>query len=114
VSEVVQFEISWDQAEDLPLQFANQFAVQWGSGAGADQVPDGIYLTVGTIAPPIFTGTPEQIQRQLDKHSKSVPVRPLIRLVISAERAEELVALLQTTLKQLENRGDKPAEKVTS
>jgi hypothetical protein len=113
VREQWQFEIDWAPANDLPVQFANQFAVQAGSAATAELIPDGIYVTVGFIAPPLFVGTPEQIERQMDAHPQTVPVSPLIKLVMSKERAQELVAALQTTIQQFEDSTRKRQEAVS-
>jgi hypothetical protein len=112
VTDQWQFEVDWGPGSDLPVQFANQFAVQPGPAAGAQQVPDGIYVTVASIAPPIFVGTPEQVQRQASEHPKTLPVRPLIKFAMSKERAQELVAVLLTTIQQLEDAENKSEQTV--
>jgi len=98
--EPVSFEPDWSSAEPLPLVPVNQFVTQLGPAAGAQQVPDGIYLTLGTAAPPIFLGSPQRVAQQTSEYGSQVHVAAVARLVLTRERAQEMASLLMTAVSQ--------------
>jgi len=93
------FRLSWDQAEDLRPQFANQFVSQLGGKVGGSNLPEGIFLTFGVVAPPIIVGDPEE---QLQRLKGVVKVQPVVKLLLTREHLGELLQLLETTARQFD------------
>lgn len=92
-------EVEWGNVADVGPTFVNQVIATLGVPAGEASVPDSINLIFGHAAAPLFTGTPEQIHAKVDA-LQSVLVRPVARLVMSRERAEELLQVLAQTVSQ--------------
>lgn len=86
--------ITFESVGDLPILLANAFSIQ-ASGDGS------FVFTIAQAAPPIFTGNPDEQQRQLAQ-IKSINGRVLARLVITPAKMKELVDLLQGTLQTYE------------
>ena len=71
--------------------------------------PDGIYLAAGHVAPPTLLGTPEEIEKHLDDLGNELPVRVHAHVVISRDRAQELVQLLVETIAKYDAAAGRPA-----
>ena len=82
--------ITVEGADDLPILYANAFYVN-SSGDGI------VVLTAAQAAPPIFVGTPEEQQQQLQR-LETISGKPLVRIAMSAVKVAELVAILQEAL----------------
>jgi hypothetical protein len=82
----------WRDIEQ-PAHPANQFAATFGLPA-SDGKPDTIYLRIGHAEPPFITGTPDQIQEQLDA-LPTVPIDILGKYSLTRTRLKELIDVLQ-------------------
>lgn len=94
------FEPDWTSVDLLAIHPVNQFVTQVGPASGKSSVPDGIYLALGTAAPPIFLGTPERVAAQVRDYGPRVPVTAVARLVLTRERAAELASALLAAVTQ--------------
>ncbi len=84
-AEMVSESVRYVGIESMPVQFANQFAVQ------PDQ--DGIVLTIGQATSSIAVGGEETSQQQVQALAH-VPVRTLARIFLPPARVRELAKLL--------------------
>jgi hypothetical protein len=82
--------VEWPGLDDLPILSASCFA-------GSIVAPGEIYLAIGQFAPPIFPGTREEQAERL-QGLDVLTARPLVRLMLSPQRAKELIQLLQAAL----------------
>ncbi|MFF6887590.1 hypothetical protein ACFY9F_30895 [Streptomyces sp. NPDC012421] len=80
---------------DQPARPANQFIVTVGLPTSQGR-PDEIYLAFGQVEPPMLTGSPAQMEEQL-RTLGSLPVETLGRYVVSRDRLQELIDVLQRT-----------------
>lgn len=98
-TEDVAVDIDWSSANAAPVEVASHFAVQLGTATGAPDHPrpDGVYLVVGHVAPPVAIGTPEAIRKQLEKLNNQMPVTVHGRYFMTRERLAELIQLLTAT-----------------
>lgn len=84
----------------MPASHVNQFVAQIGSPT-QDGPPDGIYLVVGHVAPPILLGAPEEIKAHLeDLTANGIEPEVFAKLHFSRARAVELIKVLQTTVER--------------
>ncbi len=85
--------VDWAGASDKPLLHVNQFAAQTGVPA-RDGIPDGLYLLLGSVAPPLIFGkTNAEYQREIEALG-SVPVTIHGRFHLSRARLSELIDVL--------------------
>lgn len=98
----VQVPVVWVGAEELPVQFVNQFV-------GVVQ-PGEIFLTLGTIVPPAIIGDTLEERREQAEAIQFVQVQPVARVALTPARLRELIGVLQTTLANYEKleQGAKP------
>jgi hypothetical protein len=94
------FRLSWDLARGLQPQFANQFVTQVGGKVSGSNIPEGIFLTAGVVAPPIIIG--DHPEEEIDRLKGVVEVQPVVKLLLTREHAGELSELLQTALRQFD------------
>lgn len=88
--------VVWSSPEDVPILFANTFVCQF------EQTLDSFILTVGQLTPPALIGaTPEELREQVENIAY-VPVTPVARFGLTTARLQELIALLQANLDQME------------
>lgn len=85
----LELESAWIGADDLPVNFANAFAITVG--------PNAIFLNLGSQVPPAIEseGDLERL-RSLGY----LPVKPIARVAISPQGLDELIQGLQNTRKQ--------------
>ena len=83
--EQVQRPIVFVGEADRTFDQANVFVLQ--------NQPDGVYLTIGQIQPPMLLGTQEEV-RKLVQELSYVPVKVVAKLVMTEKRARELRDLL--------------------
>lgn len=91
--EPIQVEAQWVDIDQVPLLAANQMLAQVNLGE--------VFLTFGQIAPPPFLGTPEQQKEQAQTFAEQgaiLPIRPVARVFMTAERLREMVEVLNDTL----------------
>jgi hypothetical protein len=77
----------WVELEETPILLANAFLIQ--------HEPHEFVFTLGQAAAPLV-GTPDLIVEP----DGPVPIHTLARFGLTRERAEELIALLRTTLEE--------------
>lgn len=99
VPEPREIAAEWEDLRTLDLVFVNQILATLGLEAGNPSVPDSITLTFGQAMQPILLGSPEVVARKIAE-LHSIPVKPVARVAMSRERAEELMQVLAKTLAQ--------------
>lgn len=93
--------VNWAAAADLPIQVANVFAVQ--------HTLDGVILTIGQVAEPIFPGNPEEQQSARDQ-IQELPAHGLIRVLMTQERTMEMLnSIAQVMMLLIESGRASPA-----
>ncbi|MEV7970026.1 hypothetical protein AB0O34_29175 [Sphaerisporangium sp. NPDC088356] len=89
--------VDWSAANGVPITHVNQFVVQPGpptAGAG----PDGVYLMLGSIPPPMIPMDAEGQKRALELlKATGLKVAVHGRFQMSRERLDELMQVLQQT-----------------
>jgi hypothetical protein len=89
--------LDWGEAYDAPRAHVNQFLGQVGVPL-ADGTPDGVWLVLGSVSPPIVVGAdPEARQRQIDALKGTARVTVHGRFQMSRARLDELIGVLQET-----------------
>lgn len=86
--------VVWEEPEGA-AQPCNQFAVTLGLPTQAG-VPEAVYLTVGSVEPPLLFGTEEDMRQQLESTEGKLMVKPLGRYVLTRGRIDELIKVLQS------------------
>lgn len=89
----------WSAFEGMPVAWVNQLAAQVGPAAGDERRPDSIALFFGHAEAPLLTGSQEEIRAQVAGLA-TVRVQPAAKIVMSRERAEELLRIIASTLGQ--------------
>ena len=92
-----QVAVVWPGADGLPVQMVNQFIAQLGapSGlAGSASAPEGVYLLLGTVAPPLVIGVDAAAQAAAMAKIKSVHVQPAGRFFLTRDHAANLASVL--------------------
>lgn len=77
--------VVWAGLDDIPIMFANQFAIQ---GDGSE-----LLLTVGQLVPPMLLGSDDERRQQAETISY-VPIKTICRVSLTAERLDELIDVL--------------------
>lgn len=90
---------SWVGPEEVPIQFANQFL-------GQVQPPGEIIVSVGQIAPPAITGTPQEQVQQLQGWP-FVPIKVIGRYGLTRARAVEFRDLLTRIIEAYDERSER-------
>lgn len=83
---VTEVRVNWDAVEALAATAVNQFMAQVGLPAGKPPVPDGIYIGIGSVQPPVVLDDEERRRKMATM--TSVDVAPVIKLYMSRERAQ--------------------------
>ncbi|MFG3051863.1 hypothetical protein ACGFZP_13060 [Kitasatospora sp. NPDC048239] len=89
-----KFRLVWEDPAG-PAQPTNQFAVALGV-PNASGRPDSIYLTMGILEPPLLFGSDEEIVERLAESGHKLPVKPLGRFVLTRDRIQELIKILES------------------
>lgn len=97
----VALEPDWSTARDVPVSVANVFVAQL-AGVSRSGRPDGIYLVSGHAAPPLLLGSPESIRKALAALDGRLPVDVVSQVFLTRDRVQELVELLQDTIKKFD------------
>jgi len=97
--------VDWSPIQEMDLALANTFVTQLGlpGGIGPRKLPDGILLYVGRLDPPFFLDDAEAAKVRFIESGSVLPVRPLAKLLISRERAIELMQVLESAVTQYDN-----------
>ena len=89
----VEFRLSWASAEDMPILMADQLLLQSTGGV--------ILMTVGQVAFPAVLGADDPRGRELEKRGE-LPIRPLIRVALTAKSAADFVKAFAEFAERLE------------
>lgn len=94
--EIVAVPVRWN-LEGVPTLFANQWLATLGPPT-ADGVPDGIYLVLGTVAPPIIIGdTPEARKAYVEAATRGGLTAEIHgRFFLTRGRLDEVITVLET------------------
>lgn len=87
--EVINLPIIWVGVDEEPIQFVNQMVSQFQENE--------FILTFGQLAPPMIVGPPD-VQREQVQTLSFVPVRPVVRVAMTADRMRQLVDVLSGNL----------------
>ena len=92
----IEVPVDWGGAADVPTAYVNQFVVQLGPPTRGG-LPDGIYLVLGNVAPPLIIGE-NPAAREASIRRAQGGVKPEVhgRFYLTRERLDELISSLQT------------------
>ena len=100
IPDQVAVRLDWSAAEACPAQHVNQVLVQVGPPSESG-VPDGIYVTVGSISPPVIPADPEgRAARVAELTASVVKVAVYGRVSMSREVLDDLMRVLKLTADQ--------------
>jgi hypothetical protein len=92
--------LDWSAATDIEPRHVNQVLAQLGN-PGQDGVPDGIYLALGSVAPPIIQGNDDETrQRAVEALGDSIGVSVQGRYHMSRGSVDVVIKILQTVADQ--------------
>lgn len=96
--QLVKIRIDWSEAENAQASHVNQAIGQVGP-PGSDGMPDGIYVTVGSVAPPpLLEGDDDVRDQLLEKlRTRGAKVNVVSQFHMSRRMLDDLIAVLQTT-----------------
>ncbi len=101
----VSLTVDWTDASDKPTLHVNQFALQPGPPT-AEGVPDGLYLLLGNIAPPlVFSKDAESLKREIESLG-GIRVMVHGRFHMSRARLGELIDALNLMAKNYDTAGE--------
>jgi hypothetical protein len=83
--EEIELEQVWVGAEELPVHFANAFAITYG--------PNAFFLNIGSQFPPELE-TEEDFERL--KARGYIPIKPIARVALAPDELDELIGALET------------------
>lgn len=96
--EGVTISVDWSGLASARVQHVNQFIVQVGPPT-LEGPPDGVYLALGHLSPPLIIGKDAEAQaRELEALKDGVPIEILGRFHLSRVRLDELIKVLQETV----------------
>jgi hypothetical protein len=100
IPDQVSVRLDWSAAEACPAQHVNQVLVQVGPPSESG-VPDGIYVAVGSISPPVIPADPGgRAARVAELTASVVKVAVYGRVSMSREVLDDLMRLLKVTADQ--------------
>jgi hypothetical protein len=100
----VTVNIDWSQIAAVEPQLVNQVMGQLAAPLG-DGVPDGIYIGIGVVAPPIVNASdPQAVRRLADQlQGTSLSVTPYGRFYVSRAFLDVIIQTLQKTADQYDS-----------
>lgn len=100
----VTVSVDWKEIEELEPRHINQMMGQLGN-PGPDGIPDGLYLGLGVVTPPVLQATsPEEaLKLAASLQGTSVTVTPHGRFHMSRAVLGTLIKTLQATADQYDN-----------
>ena len=100
IADQVSVRLDWGAAEACPARHVNQVLVQLGPPS-ASGVPDGIYVAVGSISPPVIPADTEGRAARVAELTASVlKVAVCGRVSMSRDVVDDLLRLLKLTADQ--------------
>ena len=85
----VAVRLLWIGLDEKPVEFVNQFIGQSVQGE--------IFVSLGTVTPPVILGQTLEERRAQAEGLGYVPVRPVARLALTRRGLSELIKVLQDT-----------------
>lgn len=96
----VTVKLDWTENVNEAAQHVNQVLGQIGAPSSSG-VPDGVYVTLGSVQPPIIPADPEGRQRAIEAlMAEPVKVAVYGRFQMSREILGDLIKVLQSTAEQ--------------
>lgn len=84
---------------------SDSVVTHYASILAAQPVETNMLISFFEVHPPVFFGPPEQQMAQLER-TKSVAAECVARVIVSAERLEEMINILSTALELLRAKKD--------
>jgi hypothetical protein len=101
--QVVQVRLDWGAVEAAQPVHANQVLTQVGP-PGSDGKPDGLYISFGSVPPPVLLDDEAQREAVLDRlREVGVKVNVLTQVHITRQLLGDLIGLLQTTAEKYDS-----------
>lgn len=96
--QLVKVRVDWSEAETGQAPHVNQALGQVGP-PGTDGIPDGIYITMGSLTPPpLLDGDDEMRDRLLEKlTTNGLKVTVVSQIHMSRQMLGDFIAILQAT-----------------
>ena len=88
--------VDWGDTTGLSTTHINQFAIVLGPPI-ASGAPDGIYMLLGHLAPPLILGTDQESKLRAFEAQKIIKVNVHGSFHLSRDRLDELIRALQQT-----------------
>ncbi len=100
IPDQVSVRLDWSAVEACPAQHVNQVLAQLGPPSESG-IPDGVYVAVGSISPPVIPADPEgRAARVAELTAGAVKVAVYGRVTMSREVLDDLIRLLKMTADQ--------------
>jgi len=101
---MVPIGVDWTEVNALDARHINQLAIQLGAPT-PDGIPDGVYLSVGSITPPIIQAPDAESARRLAQELQGTSLKVVAqgRFHLNRSLVDVLIKLLQTTADQYDN-----------
>jgi hypothetical protein len=101
---LVAVRVDWTEVNALDPRHINQLAVQLGSPT-PDGIPDGVYLAVGALTPPILQVSDAETARKLADELKGTSLTVVAhgRFHMSRGLVDVLIRLLQVVAEQYDS-----------
>jgi hypothetical protein len=102
VSEQITVRLDWSEAATAPAQHVNQLLGQIGPPM-ANGIPDGVYLTFGSVAPPVIPPPDDEAGRRAAIEALRTGLSKVSvhgRLHMSRDLLDDLIRVLQVTASQ--------------
>lgn len=100
IPEQVSVSLDWSAAEARPAQHVNQVLAQVGPPSSSG-VPDGIYVAVGSVSPPVIPADPGgRAERVAALGASVLKVAVYARVSMSREVLDDLMRVLKVTADQ--------------
>jgi hypothetical protein len=95
---LVKVRVDWSEVENARAYHVTQAIGQVGP-PGSDGMPDGIYVTLGTIAPPaLLDGDAEAVSQALERlTSRGAKVNVVSQVHMSRQMLNDFIGVLQAT-----------------
>lgn len=96
----LQLHVDWSGADQVPVTHVNQIAIVIGPPT-KNQIPDGIYLMLGNVVPPIIAGDSSEARQRsiLAAQERGLHVDVYGRYHLSRDRLDDLIGSLQAAAK---------------
>jgi hypothetical protein len=113
LGQAIQIPVDWSDAAGTSVIYINQFVAQLGPPTRSG-TPDGIYLLLGSVSPPLIVGDDDEARRPYIEAAMA-GIKPEVhgQFYLSRERLDELIHALHTiaenfdaTVKNAESRAE--------